>query len=470
VSQHSEHESYQSFPVFRAQGEQPKTWIERSLSIFADVRSGEAGGVLLLALNMFLLLAGYYMLKTAREALILSESGAEVKSYSSAAQAILLLALIPVYGWLGSRVNRKTLLTTTVLFFMSHLALFYLFGARGAREGVIYFIWVGIYNVFVPSQFWAFANDLYTERQGKRLFPIIGFGSSAGAWLGAFVSSRISRDFSPYSLMLLAFVMLGFCLALFLVINARAAKAAQGARAVDAQSKLGTEGGFQLVFRDRYLLLIASLIVLLNVVNTSGEFLLGKLVEQQAEGMYGASAASEEARKRFIGGFYGDFFSWVNLLGLILQMFFVSRIFRYIGVRGALFVLPSIALTSYLILLAAPVLSLVRSFKILENATDYSIQNTTRQALFLPTSREAKYKAKAAIDTFFMRTGDVLQAGVVFLGTQLAFGITGFAAVNVALTIVWLAVALGIYRYHRRLTAATPVAVPAPREAPATGD
>jgi ATP:ADP antiporter, AAA family len=470
VSQHSEHESFQSFPVFRAQGEQPKTWLERSLSIFADVRSGEAGGVLLLTLNMFLLLAGYYLLKTAREALILAESGAEVKSYSSAAQAVLLLALIPLYGWLGSRVNRKLLITSTVLFFMSHLAIFYVMGSGGAREGVVYFIWVGIYNVFVPSQFWAFANDLYTERQGKRLFPIIGFGSSAGAWAGAFAASKVSRDFSPYTLMLIAFVMLGMCLALFLIVHARAAGRAQGARAAETDSKLGTEGGFQLVFRDRYLLLIAALIVLLNVVNTSGEFLLGKLVEQQAETMFGADPASEEARKRFIGGFYGDFFSWVNLLGLVLQMFFVSRIFRYIGVRGALFVLPSIALTSYLILLAAPVLSLVRSFKILENATDYSIQNTTRQALFLPTSREAKYKAKAAIDTFFMRSGDVLSAGVVYMGTQLAFGITGFAAINVGLTVVWLAVAYGIYRYHRRLTAATPAIVPVPREAPATGD
>ena len=84
----SEHESYQSFPVFKAVGEQQKNWLERSLSVFADVRVGEAAGVLLLTLNAFLLLAGYYMLKTAREALILTQGGAEVKSYSSAGQAL----------------------------------------------------------------------------------------------------------------------------------------------------------------------------------------------------------------------------------------------------------------------------------------------------------------------------------------------------------------------------------------------
>ena len=173
----------------KPQSEQ-KNWVERALAVFADVRPGEAAGVLLLSLNAFLLLAGYYMLKTAREALILSQGGAEVKSYSSAGQAIILLALIPLYGAFASKVNRKSLLTATMLFFMSNLVVFYVLGMRGAREGVVYFLWVGIFNVFVISQFWAFANDLYTESQGKRLFPIIGFGSSLGAWLGAQAASR----------------------------------------------------------------------------------------------------------------------------------------------------------------------------------------------------------------------------------------------------------------------------------------
>jgi ATP:ADP antiporter, AAA family len=304
----------------------------------------------------------------------------------------------------------------------------------------------------VISQFWAFANDLYTESQGKRLFPIIGFGSSLGAWLGAQAASRISHFFTPYALMLSAEGLFAICVALVLIVNKRESKRAEGERAKDASAPLGTEGGFELVFRDRYLLLIAALIVVLNIVNTSGEFLLGKLVVSQAVSQFGAGAETAASRQRFIGEFYGQFFSWVNLIGLALQMFFVSRIFRHIGVRGAVFILPSIALASYTILLVAPALALVRALKILENGTDYSIQNTTRQALFLPTSRVAKYKAKAAIDTFFMRGGDVLQAGITYLGTQLSFSLSDFAAVNVVLTLVWLGIAFCIYREHRRRT------------------
>jgi AAA family ATP:ADP antiporter len=79
------------------------------------------------------------------------------------------------------------------------------------------------------------------------------------------------------------------------------------------------------------------------------------------------------------------------------------------------------------------------------------LQNTVRQALFLPTSRVEKYKAKAAIDTFFTRFGDVLQAGLVKIGGELSIGLTGFAWINVALTVVWLWVASALSRQHRKM-------------------
>ena len=125
------------------------------------------------------------MLKTAREVFILSEGGAEVKSYSSAGQAVLLLFLVPAYGAFASRVNRVQLVQWVTLFFVSHLVLFMLALHAGFKIGIVYFLWVGIFNLMVIAQFWAFANDLYTPEQGKRLFPLIGVGSSLGAWVGS---------------------------------------------------------------------------------------------------------------------------------------------------------------------------------------------------------------------------------------------------------------------------------------------
>jgi ATP:ADP antiporter, AAA family len=122
-----------------------------------------------------------------------------------------------------------------------------------------------------------------------------------------------------------------------------------------------------------------------------------------------------------------------------------------IGVRGALFVLPILALGSYGMITLLPIFAVVRIAKILENSTDYSIQQTTRHALFLPTSREAKYNAKQAIESFFWRAGDLLQAGVVFVGASLAFTVSQFAAVNVVLVLIWLGIVVAIVREHRKL-------------------
>jgi AAA family ATP:ADP antiporter len=129
-------------------------------------------------------------------------------------------------------------------------------------------------------------------------------------------------------------------------------------------------------------------------------------------------------------------------------------VLKYIGVRGALFILPLVALGSYSLIAFLPIFSIVRIAKILENSTDYSINNTARHALFLPTSREAKYKAKQAIDTFFWRAGDMLQAVIVFAGLQLALSVRAFAAINLVLVLIWLALVVAIAREHKRRTAA----------------
>jgi AAA family ATP:ADP antiporter len=216
-----------------------------------------------------------------------------------------------------------------------------------------------------------------------------------------------------------------------------------------AEAPLIKEGGFQLIFRHRYLLSIAALVVLLNVVNTSGEFLLSKLAVAEAARAF-PGVAMTAARARFIGEIYGPFFAWVSLAGLLLQSFFVSRIFKAIGPCGALFVGPAIALVGYSVILAPPVLGLVRVLKILDSSNDYSIQRTARQALSLPVSREAKYKAKAAIDSFFWRFGDVLQAGIVYAGTALGFAVSGFAALNPAFTGVWIFLTATVSRDYKK--------------------
>jgi ATP:ADP antiporter, AAA family len=414
----------------------------RLLSPIADVRDREVPSALLMTLTMFLILAGYYLLKTAREQFILSEGGAEVKSYSSAGQALLLLVLVPAYGAFASRVNRVQLIQWVTLFFVVNLGLFVAALSVGLHIGIVYFIWVGIFNVMVIAQLWAFANDLYTEEQGKRLFPLIGVGSSLGAWLGSLRAGTLVQSFGPSRLLVGGAVILLICVGLVRLVDRVSVHGATSQAARSTEKLKGGKGGFGLILSDRYLLLIAALTLLLNVVNTTGEYLFGRYVVLAANRLSSDAAV----RQAFIGETYSSYFSYVNFFGFMLQMFVVSRVFRFLGVGRALFIHPIVAMSGYLMMLRAPSFEAIRWLKIADNSIDYSLGNTTKQALWLPTTREAKYKAKQAVDSFCMRAGDVLQAGIVYLGELANVSAGGFAALGAVFAFGWLSVAFGLRR------------------------
>jgi AAA family ATP:ADP antiporter len=418
----------------------PRTPIERLLSPIADVRREEAASVLLMTLLMFLLLGAYYLLKTAREVFILAEGGAEIKSYSSAGQAVLLLFLVPAYGAFASRVDRVRLVRSVTLFFAANLLLFIVAVRAGFHVGIVYFLWVGIFNLMAIAQFWAFANDLYTKEQGKRLFPLIGVGSSLGAWLGAVRAGDLIAVAGPTRLLAGAAVVLVICALLTRVVNRVTTRAASPEQTAEADKPVGGPGGFELIRKDRYLMLIAALMVFVNLVNTSGEYLFGRYVVEQANTLYGSGAEAAAARERFIGETYSKLFGTVNLVGFLLQMFVVSRVFKFLGVGRSLFIHPIVALFGYLMVLRAPSVQLMGLLKVADNSLDYSLGNTTKQALWLPTSREAKYKAKQAVDSFFVRMGDVFSAGIVWIGERLILTIPAVAGIALALTAGWIAV------------------------------
>ena len=415
--------------------------------------------MLLLMLNVFTLLCCYYIIKPVREALILGGESAEVKSYASAVMAIALAALVPAYGNFASRVDRMRLITVVSWIFVSNLVLFYVLGKMAVPHiGIAFFIWVGIFNLMVIAQFWSFANDVYTREEGERLFGVVAFGASLGAILGGRAATVLFDSFGAYNLLLLAAGLLAASVLLTAAVNRIESRARDARSRQAAVAPLGREGGFSLVLSDRYLLYIALLALVLNVVNTNGEYILGKTLSGAADQLIRRGETGgltpAEFKRNFIGTYYAGFFTWVNTVGAVVQLLVVSRLLQKIGVRAALYVMPLIALGGYMLLAVAPVIGYIRTVKIAENSTDYSLQNTARQALFLPTSREAKYKAKAAIDTFFVRAGDVLSAGVVFAVSTLAFTTRTVAMVNIALVLVWILIVFAIGRRHRAITAA----------------
>ncbi len=504
-----------------------KSNLEKILNLFTEVRSGEGIKALLLVFNIFLILTAYYIIKPVREALILAGgtgelSGAVLKSITAAGQVFLLMLLIPLYSRIASQVSRRKLINVVTFFFAGCLALFYIIALPQINRvlieyfqlptyalGIIFFLWVGIFNLMIPAQFWAFANDLYTPEAGKRIFVLIAFGAAAGAVLGGVIANLLIEIVGVYQLLLVAGVILLSSLVLTNLAESwdRSRKDGKSVSKEIQQVEeepLSKEGAFRLVFQKKYLLMIAFLMMLLNWVNTNGEYILGQTVENVAKEEAQSAAVQQQAEdyaieqlkleqnqlnpsrnsaqdeqtfenklqeskkarlepyrqkylkeyvEEYIGNFYAGFFTIVNLVGLLLQLFIVSRVLKYLGIRIAILILPLISFIGYVTIAFVPVLLIIRWVKIAENATDYSLQNTVRQVLFLPTSREEKYKAKQAIDTFFWRAGDVLSATVVILGsTLLLLKVKHFALLNLVLVSVWFLLSYFIGKENVKLT------------------
>jgi len=415
--------------------------LSRAFRPFAVVDPGEAVGAAVLTLTVFLLLTAYYLLKTAREPLILLHGGAEVKSYASAGQSIVLLFVVRAYGSIASRVGRMKLIAGIFLFFVSNLVVFAVLARADFSIGVAFYLWVGVFNVTAIAQFWSFAADAYNPEQGKRLFAVLGIGSSVGAVAGARIAKALV-PLGPAGLMISAAGILVVCVVLFAVIDKRLGTATKSVSDVD--EPLAPDHAFRLLMSDKYLLLIAALALILNWVNSNGEYVLDRTLLASLGDVPAKDATA------FIGAFKAEYFAWVNLFGVLLQLFAVSRILTVLGVRNALLFLPAVAFIGYGAMIFFPALGLIRAAKIAENSIDYSLQTTARQALFLVASRLEKFVGKTVVDTLFVRLGDVLSAAAVWVGVQFAWPTAAFATLNIVLVVVWVTLVVVIGREQRR--------------------
>lgn len=424
-----------------------RSLLERALGLVTDVRAGEGVDALLMTLNLFLLLTAYYMIKPLRDGLIVGlPEGATYKSGMSAAIAVALLFAVPLYGAVASRVKRNRLVVGVTLFFTLNLVLFYLgFRSESLRENLYlvlgFYAWVGIFNMMIVAQIWAFANDIYTEDQGERLFPLVGLGASLGAVLGGVIVAALVDTLGSDNLVLIAAGLLALTGLITQIVHARRSDEAseQTEAKEDAPKEKSASGGFGLVFKHRYLGLLAAFSLVFTLVNTNGEYMLSVLAKEH----FGESGNLE--------AFYGTFYAGVNAASLVIQGLVVSRLVKYLGLGRAFFILPVVAFLDALAVAIIPMFAIIRWGKTVENSVDYSLNNTLRNMLWLPTSQEMKYKAKQAVDTFFVRMGDVGSFGLVLLlAQQLELGVRAFAITNVVLAAVWIALAIVIVRHYRR--------------------
>jgi AAA family ATP:ADP antiporter len=440
--------------------------LERALGVFADVRAGEAATALLLAVAVFFLLAAYYVVKPVRDALITAlPNGPKIKSYMGAAVAVALLFVVPAYGRFAARVRRDKLLGWVGGLFVSNLVLFFvLYLSPLMRQGVgewifalVLFVWAGVFSMMIVAQFWAFANDVYTEAQGKRLFALVAIGQAVGGVVGTTVVAGLVERLGTAAMFVVSAGLLAVGTAVTLVVSRREEGATH--RKQDAPlrapepAKPAGPGPFALVFKHRYLTLIAAFCLVFTLVNTNGEYVKDELIKGLARTIGEERGLDKQQTKDVGSALFADFYLWVNIGTVVIQSFIVSRLVKYLGLARAFFIMPFIALVDASLIAAVGVWSVVRIGKIAENSTDYSLNNTLRNMLWLPTTKEMKYIAKQATDTFFVRMGDVSSMLCVLLFAEtLDLGVRAFGLINLVLVGVWLWLARAIVTENRRLT------------------
>ena len=443
--------------------------LERVVCLFTDIRPGEGVTGVVLFADVFLILCAYYFVKALRDGWIaVSEvagfSPVELKAYASFAQSLLLWWVVSVYARLAARWSRRTLTTRVTLVCMAQLGLFWLLHpglvfANLPAVGVVFYLWVGMFGLFVVAQFWTFAADLYPGDRGARLLPFVALGATAGATVGSFLTQFLLRSgvIDSGTLLLVATVPLGASMLLTRYADARGpvGNAPVEAAAAAIAAPPGS-GALAMIARYRYLIAVAIVAMLTNWAITNGDNLLFRVLQEglrsevTARGLADGAAVRAFVRQETTA-FYGEYFFWINLCALLAQAFLASRLLRFGGIAAVLLLLPFTSLLAYTTMAILPVLGMVRGMKIAENATNYSIDNTARQVIWLPTTAEMKYRTKPAIDSLFVRLGDGMAAVTILVGVQmLDLSTRALLLVNVILVTLWLAAARVIVHEHRR--------------------
>ena len=401
------------------------------LSRLAQARPGEAAVLGWAWLYIFSVLSSYYIMRPIRDQMGVA-GGVNNLQWLFTGTLIGMLVLNIPYAFLVKTLPRTQFITVTYRFFAANILLFAIALHFADAEQTIwigraFFIWISIFNLFVVSVFWALIVDTFNSEQGKRLFGFIAAGATIGAITGSSITATLARHVPTPFLLVGAIVLLE--VAVFSVRHLSRLSEALNARPKEAASQPiggGVLAGITHPFKSAYLANVSLFILLFAITATFLYFQQASLVRDNFHDR-GAQTA-----------FFAQIDLAVNVITLIVQLFFTGRIVGMLGVGLTLAILPALTLLGFGALTALPAVSTLVVFQVLRRSTDYAIARPTREVLYTVVPREDRYKAKSFIDTVVYRGGDQVGAWAYALIAMTGFGSTLMATIAIGLAVVWL--------------------------------
>ncbi|MCU7947958.1 MAG: MFS transporter [Candidatus Thiodiazotropha sp. (ex Cardiolucina cf. quadrata)] len=398
----------------------------------------------------FSLLSSYYILRPIRDEMGIT-AGIENLHWLFTGTFIAMLMVVPLFGYLTSRLQRKQFLPYVYYFFIFNILLFYLFFKSEYSITITaraFFIWISVFNLFVVSVFWSFMTDLYSNEQAKRLFGFIAAGGTIGAIAGPLLTTILVQQLGTSPMLLISAGLLALSVVCIRQLSTwQYAQHDQEAKTYQHEKPLGGGllDGIRLVACSPYLLGISLLMLLFTLLSTFLYFQQAQIVKE--------AFTDSETRTAVFAAI--DF--TVNTLTLIIQTLITARLVKGLGLGFTLALIPLWLSLGFLLLGLFPILPVLVTVQVMRRAGNYAIMRPAREMLYVVLSREEKYKAKNFIDTVVYRGGDAVSSWIYagFKGIGFSLSTIAWIAVPISLIWAWIAYTLGRKQeaIERQLTA-----------------
>lgn len=406
--------------------------IQRLLRRLSNVEPAELPALGWCWLYIFSVLASYYILRPIRDQMGVA-GGVNNLPWLFTGTLVVMLALNVPFSALVKTLPRRQFIPLTYRFFALTIlafgaALHFATPEQAVWIGRFFFIWTSVFNLFVVSIFWAMVVDIFSSEQGKRLFGFIAAGATLGAIVGSAVTASLASIVSQPFLLLGAALLLEVSIWCVRRLSRLSAKMSERAHPERAEVPIGGKvlAGFIKTMRSPYLLNTGIFLLLYAVTSTLLYFNQASVVSH--------SFTSRGAQTAF----FATVDLTVNVLTLVIQIFFTGRLVRWLGVGMALALLPALSVFGFGVLAVLPTLAAIVAFQVIRRAGNFALTRPTREVLFTVVAREDRYKAKSFIDTAVYRSGDQVGAWSYALIGGLGWGVTQAAIVAAILSALWL--------------------------------
>lgn len=424
-----------------------ETTIRRLLRPVVELRERETTLTLLMFSYSFLAMAGYNIIKPATRSKFIASLGAENLPYVMLIAGLLMGVIMQQYGRLVTLLPRRWMFPGTQAALVGFLLAFWaLFKTGQPWVSAAFYFWGLLLGIFLISQFWTLANDVYDPRQAKRLFGFIGGGASLGGTAGAGVTVWLAQPLGTDNLLLVSAGILALGTGLSWYLTHRTDAGSQSVVAATSEEQVGGKEALRLLRESRHLRLIALII---------GFAAMGAVIlEQQLNMATEAFVAGQDA----ITSFLATITLYISVIAFVVQIWLTGRIHRFLGVGFALLVLPvSLAVTSSLILFF-PVVWIAALARVQDSSLRYTLDKTSREILFLPLPADLKHKAKPFVDVAVDRLMGKGLASILLLLLLKVFDFEWYQLSYLSLAMVglWIAMAVRAKReyiagFRRRL-------------------